>query len=276
MAGFEYLRLSLAKPDQMTLLGSDGSPARDITRRFYLERVFNRKRLDFDHYGRTFSFLTYGIFGDILVGRIGRQALEPIHSGPDDDYAIAMIEDWKTAWFLLDLSSSSQLIAMQTGMAATKALIESLFASIENKTPGHEYVAFVEYVSNAQDFWSAVDKYRGRLTRLEFTFVPPNALGLEEEIRAIVDAAKAVGSEKTKFTHTNSQGALDPKGEYIEAALKTTSDGAGSVEMKAGKKIVFSSAKNRKTVDVPTEDLPASKDEALIGKLTSMLFGTAK
>ncbi|WP_312419769.1 hypothetical protein [Shinella sp.] len=272
MAVFEFLRLSLARPEQGALLGSDGGPALAITRRAYLERVLEKKILDFDHYGAQYSFLNYGIYGDTLVGRIGKKVMGSIHTGPDNDYEVEMVEDWKTAWFLLDLSSNSQLIAMQTGVASTKGLVTSLFKSIENQTAGHEYVAFVEYVSNAQDFWSAVDRYRGRLTRLEFTFVPPNALGLEEEIRAIVDAAKAVGSEKTKFTHTNSHGALDPKGEYIEAALNKTAEGAGSVEMKAGRKTVFSSAKNRKTIDVATEDLPDTKDETLIEKLKSLVF----
>src|SRR5690606_12505581 len=104
----------------------------------------------------------------------------------------------------------------------------------------------------------------GQLTRLEFTFVPPNALGLENKIKAIVEAGKGIGSEKTKFAHTNPNGGLDPKGEYVEAALATTAQGAGSVTLKAGQKTVFSSNKNRKVMDIPSDDVPAQRDDGAI------------
>ena len=272
MAVFEFLRLSLGRPEQGDLLGSDGRAARPISRREYLERVFSKPQWDFAYYGSNYSFLKDGIYNNTLVGRIGKQVIEPIHRGPDQGYAIEMVEDWKPVWMLLDLASDSQLIALQSGIASPKRLVRALFDRIESSSPAIEYEAFIEYVSDPQEFWKAVDEYRGQLTRLEFTFVPPNALGLEEKIKAIVEAAKGVGSEKTKFTHTNREGGLDPKeGEYVKAALKATSEGAGSVALKAGRRTVFSSEKNRRKVDVPSEEIPVQRDDAAIKKLVERL-----
>jgi hypothetical protein len=273
MAIFEFLRLSLGKPDQGALFSDDGGPTREISRREYLERIFSSRRIDFAYYGGHYTFSIYDMEGETLVGRIGKKAIGRVRGGPDQDFLAEMVEDWKTAWVFLDLSSKSQLLAVQTGVAATKELVAALFRTLEERNPAHEYVAFVEYVSRRSDFWAVANQYRGKLTRLEFTFVPPNALGLEEEIRSIVDAAKAVGSEKTKFIHTNSHGALYPHGDYVEAALKTTTDGAGSVEMRAGKKVVFSSSKNRKTVAVDGNDVPDQNDETMISRLKKVLFG---
>ncbi|TPI85233.1 hypothetical protein [Mesorhizobium sp. B2-8-9] len=264
MAIFEYLRLSLIRPDQSSLIGSDGGPAREITRREYLERVLSPSSLDFEYRGSHYTLLRDGIYGNIFVGRVGKQVIEPYHRGPEQGFAIDTVDGWRPVWLLLDLSSDSQLIAIQTGIASSKNLLQALFERIQSSLPAREYEAFIEYVSDAKEFWRVVEQNRGKLTRLEFTFVPPNALGLEEKIKAIVEAAKGVGSEKTKFTHTNQSGALDPKGEYVEAALKATSEGAGSVSLKSGRKTVFSSEKNRKTADIPTAEVPQQKDDAAI------------
>src|SRR5690606_6542168 len=112
----------------------------------------------------------------------------------------------------------------------------------EAEWPAHEYKAHIEYVSDRREFWQAVEVYKGQLTKLEFTFVPPNALGLEEVIRSIVDEGTKVGSTATKFVHTNRDGGLNPEGAYVEAALEKTSEGAGSVTLKAGRTTVFSSS----------------------------------
>lgn len=276
VAIFEYLRLSLAKPEQSSLVGSDGKPFKDISRRVYLERVFSRDRWDFDYYGNAYTFLRDGVYGDVLVGRIGKQVIDTIHKGPEQGYAIDFVEEWKPVWMLLDLSHDSQLITLQSGLGTSKNLLRALFDRIETDTPAREYEAFLEYVSDPQEFWSAVEKYRGRLTRLVFTFVPPNALNLEEKIKAIVEAGKGIGSESTKFVHANKDGALDPKGEYVDAALEKTAEGAGSVQLKAGKKVVFSSEKNRKTTDIPNDEVPQEKDDGAIAQMVDRLQGGRK
>lgn len=273
MAAFEFLRLSLIKANQLSLLGSDAKPAREISRREYLDRVFANETLDFIYHGTTYTFLKDGVYGDTLVGRIGKKKIESIHRGPDQGYAVELVEGWKPIWCLLDLSSDSQLICVQTGLASSRNLLRALFNAIERRLPGQEYESYIEYISDGREFWHAVDKYRGRLTRLEFTFVPPNAIGLEEKIRTIVDAGKEIGSETTKFTHVNPSGGLHPEGEYVEAALAKTSEGAGSVLLKAGQETVYSSSKNRRTITISKDELPAQKDDTAITRLISRLFG---
>ena len=271
LAVFEYLRLSLAKPQQSDLLGSDGQPAKNIGRRKYLERIFAHDRWDFSYYGGAYTFLRDGIYGDVLVGRIGKQIIEPIHRGPDQGYAIEFQEEWKPIWMMLDLASDSQLITLQTGLGSSRNLLRALFDHIETSTPASEYESFIEYVADPKEFWQAVAAYRGQLTRLEFTFVPPNALGLEEKIKDIVMAAKGIGSETTKFVHSNKEGALNPTGEYVQAALEKTAEGAGSVKLKSGRKTVYSSEKNRKTISISNDDVPSQKDDGAINGMLARL-----
>lgn len=271
VAVFEYLRISLGKPDQKSMFGSDGRPYREINRREYLERIFSPKRLDFEYYNRNYSFIQDGFYGDVLVGRVGKQVIEPIHRGPDQAFAIEMSEDWKPAWTFIDFSSDSQLAVVQTGIASPKSLLRALFDRIESSMLEHEYDSYIEYVSEKSEFWDAVKKNIGKLTRMDFLFVPPNALNLEDRIRSIVEAAKEVGADTTKFSHSNPDGGLKPEGEYVAAALDVTLEGAGSALLKVGKKTVFSSGKNRKTKDIPNEEIPQQKDDAAIKMLIEKL-----
>lgn len=274
MAVFEYLRVSLGQPEQGSLLGSDGKVFRPISRREYLDRIFSRERWDFEYYGNNYSFLKEGVYGNILVARIGKEVIEVEHEGPDKYYAIRMHEKWHPAWMLFDLSKDSQLMAVQTNIASPKKLIRALFDRIEADAPNPEYYVFLEYVSQTSEFWRAVEEFKGRITRLEFTFIPPNALGLEEKIRTIVDIARdQSGAQQTRFTHVNKNGGLHPQGEYVEAALQATGEGAGAVSMKAGKMTIYSSSQNRKTKDVPNEEIPQQKDESAIKRLIKLLFG---
>lgn len=271
MAVFEYLRISLAKPKQQVLFNSDGTQFREIDRRGYLENIFSHERVDFRYHGGNYSFVRDGMYGNILAGRIGKQVIEPAHKGPEQNFAVEMTEEWKPTWLFIDFSSSSQLAIVQVGIASPKPLLRALFDRMETQSPSLYYESFVEYVSERSDFWGAVQEYAGRLTRLEFTFIPPNALGLEERIREIVKAAESVGAATTKFVHASPDAGLDPKGEYVEAALNVTTDGAGSVLLKAGRKTVFSSEKNKKTSDVPNELIPEQKDSAAVQKLIGLL-----
>lgn len=271
MAVFEYLRISLAEPKQQGLFDTEGKAFQQISRREYLEKIFSSDRIDFRHRGGNYSFVRDGMYGDILAGRIGKQVIEPVHKGPEQNFAVEMSEEWKPTWVFIDFSSKSQLAVVQVGIASPKPLLRSLFNKIETFSPSLYYESFIEYVSERQDFWWAVEEYAGRLTRLEFTFVPPNALGLEERIKEIVKAAESVGADTTKFVHASPSGGLKPEGEYVDAALNVTTEGAGSVLLKAGKKTVFSSEKNKKTIDIVNEDIPEQKNVSAIQKLINLL-----
>lgn len=273
MATFEFLRVSLLVPDQSELFSSSGQPFRGLSRREYLDQIFSPDVIDFTYRGRNFSFLKHGMWGDILVGRIGKPLIESVHEGPETGYAAKIQENWKPVWMLFDLASDSQLIILDAGISNTKGIVGALLSHAAQKTEPKYYNIFVEYVSEIQDFWRAVDEYKGRITRLEFSFVPPNALGLKEKIRTLVDTGRNIGAQTTKFVHTNKDGKLHPEGEYVDAALATAGEGAGSVQMKSGRKVIFSSNKNRKTISISNDEIPTSADQASIEDLIKKTVG---
>ncbi|MFK8034358.1 MAG: hypothetical protein AB8B94_09465 [Hyphomicrobiales bacterium] len=133
-----------------------------------MEKIFTPERLDFEHYGKNYSFIRDGFYGNVLVGRIGKQVIEPIHRGPDQAFAIELSEDWKPAWAFIDFSSDSQLAVVQTGIASPKQLLRALFDRIESSVLNHEYESYIEYVSEKSEFWEAVEQNAGKLTRPSF------------------------------------------------------------------------------------------------------------
>lgn len=280
MAVFEYLRLSLGKPEQGNLLAEIeainseiGTPYKKLTRREFLEKIFAGDRIDFYHRRQTYIFLKEGRTSDAIYGRIGKKKVERINLGPDERYLPTLQENWQTAWVIFDLRGDSQLIIVQRNIGSPKPLIRSLFDSIEKSGQFYEYEFFVEYVSEVNEFWAAVSANQGRISRLEFTFIPPNALGLHESIKEIVDKARdQLNADETKFVHTSAEGALHPSGEYVEAALEKTTEGAGSVLMKAGKTIIYSSSKNRKTVEIANEEVPEPNDDQKAVQLASKMM----
>lgn len=277
MAVFEYLRVSLIEPlDSQNDLFAAIVPK--PTRREYLETLFDLERHDFVRYGKPLSFIKDRTIGDIIVGRIGKKVSTPEHDGPEQRYALRIHDKWHPVWVFFDLASDSQLMVVEKGARSNSpiGLAESLFESLAEKK-AKSYEIFIEYVSRTEEFWSAVEANRGKITRLEFAFVPPNALGLDEAIKEIVDIAKKDSkAEITKFVHTNKDGGLEPKGDYIEAALSKAGEGAGSVTMKAGGKTIFSSSTNRKTTTVAADDVPKEPDEGALTRLMGRLFGTKK
>lgn len=274
MADFEFLRLSLAQVEQASLFGSEGEPFRELSRAEYLAVLFAQERVDFQHYGSAYTFTRELVEGNIVVGRIGKPASDVKHEGPDEGWALKERDFWRTVWVFIDVSPSSQQIAVQKGLASPLNLMRSFFARMEETHPGYQYRSFIEYVSDKQEFWTAVEQNAGKITKLEFTFVPPNALGAAKIIRGIIDdASKEIGAQKTKISHTNKDGNLRPAGDYVEKSLEIAAEGAGSVEMKVGRKTVFSSSRNRKTQEVPESEIPEVKDEKGLLALARRLFG---
>lgn len=264
MATFEFLRVSLVARDQGDLFAEKFDPADRPEKKRYLETVFEQDRWDFEHNNRRFSLVKEHRYGNTIVFRIGKHKLELGHGGPEQHFPLEYKEDWELAWAVFDMESDSQLFIIQTNIGSPRRIIESLFGAIETSNPTSPYEFAVEYVSEKSEFWSAAKEYKGKITRIEFSFLPPNALGMSETIKALVVSARTqLGAEKTAFVHTNPDGALHPDkdDEYTNSALDVVSDGGGSVTMKSGISVIYSSGKNKKTKSLGSDDLPENSDD---------------
>jgi len=69
---------------------------------------------------------------------------------------------------------------------------------------------------------------------------------------------------------------LDPKGEFVEGAVEYSSEGAGAIKLKSGRKVIYNSKKNRRTEQAPEEIMPRGGEKAKILGLIAKLFGKKK
>lgn len=251
MATFEYLRISLAR-GQASLFEPE------LTRQDFLREVFTR-RWDFTYRKRVYTYDPLPDTGDYVGGVIGREIAELRNAGPDTHWQLIEQRHWPIAYLTIDIGEKEQVAALQNHgkVGSPRGLLESL---LEHATKTERYASWrpaVEFVSSAADFWKAASSHVGSITSLSFSFLPPNMLGAKEAIDDLVRAAaEEANSEETELRLKNSDGNLNPSGPLVEASVSTATQGGGEVTMKAGKKTIYSSSKNRKTKEIENDDIP--------------------
>jgi hypothetical protein len=128
---------------------------------------------------------------------------------------------------------------------------------ITTEAPYNIWRPNIEYISNSDDFWTAAKEYAGQISLLNFIFVPPNMLRAKEKIDELVRAASdEAHSEETMLKLKNDQGGLVADGDLVRAAVSTAAAGGGEILMKSGRKTIYSSSKNRKTLEIDPLEIP--------------------
>lgn len=252
MPVFEYLRVSLAK----------GPPSLfdvEQTRQEFLREVFSQ-RWDFTHRKRVYTYDPIPETGEFIGGIVGREIAEFRNDGPDTHWSLIEQKHWPIAYLSVDLGEREQIAAVQhhSRVGSPRGLLESLLEHVVKQEQYARWKPSIEYISKAADFWKAAESFAGRITSLSFTFVPPNMLGAKQAIDDLVRAASdEANSEETELKLKNPSGHLFASGDLVEASVSTATAGGGEVVMKAGKAVIFSSAKNRMTKDIDAEEIPA-------------------
>lgn len=251
MPTFEYLRVSLA-PGQRSLFDAD------MTRQEFLKEAFGR-RWDFTYRKRLYTYDPITIDDGPVGGVVGREIAELHNAGPDTHWEIIEQKHWPIAYLTLDIGEREQIAAFQHHgkVGAPRGLLESLLEHITKTAEFASWRPAVEFVSSSADFWKAAEAYTGKITSLSFSFLPPNMLRAKEAIDDLVRAASdEANSTETEIKMNNPDGNLVPSGTLVEASVSTATQGGGEVTMKSGKKIIYSSSKNRKTKEIDGDDVP--------------------
>lgn len=250
MAIFEFLRISLAAKADLFA---------DLTRQQFLRQAFSR-RWDFTYRKRLYTYTPLPrMMDDIVGGIVGREISEFHNDGPDTHWSIIEQKHWPIAYLALDIGEREQIAAFQNHnrVGSPLGLLESLLEHIARDPSYLGWRPSVEYMASKSDFWKAAETFKGKISALTFTFVPPNMLGAKQAIDNLVKAASAeTNAEETELKLRNPGGNLVPAGDLVEASLDTATSGGGEVTMKAGKKTVFSSSKNRTTKEFDADDIP--------------------
>lgn len=275
MATFEYLRISLARIDPPPLLDRMRTkPA--LSRQEFLREAFSEK-WNFSYRRKMYAYVPIPQVkgSNIVGGLIGRQLREFHYDGPESDWRIIEQKHWSVSFAGIDISEDVQIAAVQYNphIGDPRKMMQALLDTISKKRPYDDWHAFVEYVSSEEDFWNAAKRYAGKISSLNFVFVPPNMLRAQAAVNNLVKAAaEEANSEITELKLKNPKHALRAKGDLVAAAVSTATKGAGKVIMKSGKTTVFSSSRNRKTKKIEKDDMPMPSAVESIRKLFKWLL----
>jgi hypothetical protein len=192
-------------------------------------------------------------------GRIGKQVVSQENSGPDEKFEKTEHVGWRASNLLLNTSSDpdGQKLAMQERGDVGKPLsvINSLLQHINTANPDSGWLVTVNPIVEKQSFWEAAEKYKGQITRAEFTYVTPNVLGIRSELnKRLKEYREKENAQQVGVTLYEPKGNLHLDSQEVVDAVEYTSEGGGSAKLKVGRETVFDSQDNEKAKDVETDD----------------------
>lgn len=278
MAVFELLRLSLSIPTVGPLVSDYQTGEPKISRENFLRGLFGQKR-EFFHSGKLFTFApspTNSGKDKKLSGFVGKQVEQEFQSGPDMLFAITKEKHWRAAFIAIDISEDSQLLYFEKrgDVGKAQAIIMSFVEQYIRDFKGFAWHIDAEYLTVEESFWAAVSEHRGEITEAIFEFVPPNVVRGYDKLKELDRMLKqGSNSDSSAYVLKNKDGALDPKGEFVEGAVKYSSEGVGSIKLKKGRSVLFNSKKNRRSESVAEDLMPREGEGAKILGLIAALFG---
>ena len=185
MAIFEKMRISLNRPEMPPLIEQSGIVEEFRSRRQFLIDVFTNPHVFLRP--RTESRLSYLPIeapDGYVAGFFGRETVIRHRLGPDSAHQQMEEEDWPLSLFMLDLADKSQIAWMERNarVGSPKSLLEDFFLYLLQTTKYNDWRAYVEYLTREDQYWSVISQFRREITRLSFTFVPPNALEAHDRV----------------------------------------------------------------------------------------------
>lgn len=273
MATFEKLRVSLARDDAGPLLDGVAEPVHR-SRREFLEAAFAEARA-FLHRrtGRRFDFIPLQIDGDYVAGIIKRQAPVPLHDAALRKYEA---DNHEAAVVILSVAKD-QIVWVQNNprVGATKSILESFFQFIVEKTKIKDWRVHVEYIHDEREYFTVIRERRAEIAKITFTFIPPNALGAEDEVYNFVKTVQAQANPGTqKHLYLGEPGTMNPDTPVMNASARVAMAGGGDAEVRdKANRVLYSSAKARVTRDVPADQLPTPEHAAFVERVRDWLFG---
>ena len=135
-------------------------------------------------------------------GFFGRESKISTHDGPDSKFKDLTLEGWELSAFVMDTASDSQIAWIQQNnrVGSPRPILGDFFDYHLQRTDFMDWRACVEYMEYEVEYWSVIKQYKRSISEISFTFLPPNALKIEDEMMKFLRKAKEANSET--LTHT--------------------------------------------------------------------------
>lgn len=274
MSVFEKLRVSLAREGTPPLIEATGHQEKYRTRREFLEAAFSVERA-FLHgrTGKRLEFLPLPIDGDYVAGIFKRQAPVALHDASLRPYDA---ENYEAAVVVLSVSKDQILwIQKNSRLGSTKTLLESFFKFITEKTDINDWMVFVEYIHDEKEYFSVIRERRSDISKITFTFIPPNALSADDEVYNFIKAVyNEAGPDIQQHVYKAEPGKMSPDTEHMNASARVALAGGGDAEVRdRSGRVLYTSSKGRVTKDIPQEELPTPENASFVRRVRDWLFG---
>jgi hypothetical protein len=256
---YDYLRIFLLEDQQLEFPGF--STQEPLSRTAFLHYVLSR-RIDFIHRKSKFVYVPIGQAeirdGVFYLGRIGRSIREIENAPPEESFAEQLHTSWRAANIIVDSRDffDGQKLAFQSrgDIGRPLPIAESFGQHLNRQFAEMRWHIFFNSIFEPQEFWTAVEQYRGTITQASFTFTTPNILKIRSKINEeLKEAREKNNAQRATKILENDEGELNLESEEVEDSLQYISEGGGKVLLKKGKKTIFNSKKSAKEIYIESD-----------------------
>lgn len=276
---YVYLRIFLSSIEQPLILVETGDVPKRLDRQDYLTDIFNR-RWQFVHRGTDLIYVPIERSEEddaiYTFGRIGKQFSAKENAGPEEKFETTEHKGWRASNLVINTSSDpdGQIVAIQDRPDVGKplAILSSLSDHINETMRDSGWMLSVNAMVEQQDFWAAVRKYKGQITKAEFTYVTPNVLGIRSELnKRLKEYREHENAQSVTVSLSEPKGDLNLETDEVADAVDYTASGGGSVKLKAGRETVYDSQDSEKAKEMETDDTTnfesAEGRKSLVGRV---------
>lgn len=263
---YEIYRLSLVPKTQMSLFDEKAEPRRDV-----LNRIFGNKH-SFSHYKREFVYVPNPQQfrnRDVLIGRVGKKLEGLAHRGPEDYLTEYTESRWTAAELFINVTDSpkhGQVVAFErtADIGKPQAILSSFIRYLNERGEGRGYDLFLGATVPSSEFWSAMERHSKKdLTKLSFHLFAPNILKAGGTTKEMMEKFNNdEGAEDIRLDLNGSPGRLNAFTDTVRSLAEYALAGAGEIIAKAGKRVLFSSKDEARTIEIDKKAAPAIIDRA--------------
>lgn len=179
------------------------------------------------------------------------------------------IDNWPSVLVAIWNDPEVQMIAVQrrtTAFSSTEAVVKLIIETIYASLAHFHLRAIYEPIVERKVFWDIVEKYEGKIQKLEFEFITPNMANISGNLpENLKEFAKATNSVKNKLNIESDKESnlhIEKNNETISSLADYTSDGGGNVAIKVvGLSKKIHTSKTVKHVEISEMQLQGTAEE---------------
>lgn len=174
------------------------------------------------------------------------------------DFSETRVENWPTVVVVFDNSPDVQKCLIQRkagGFAHTRALGNLITRAVNKHLEASRLTVELEAIYDEEVFWDLTQRYKGRITGVEFSLVTPNMSNISSSLTdEMIDAQKSFSAVKTDVafkSDPNGSLVLPRDSDVLRGLVDYASKGGGDIRVKVRglRKISTSTGINEITID---------------------------